>query len=30
MYSYVYLRIENVEGYVLIAIYSFIYLYACY
>jgi len=26
----IYLRIENAEGYVLIAIYSFIYLYACY
>jgi len=25
-----YLRIENVEGYVLIAVYLFIYLYACY
>jgi len=25
-----YLRIENAEGYVLIAIYLFIYLYACY
>jgi len=25
-----YLRIENAEGYVLIAVYSFIYLYACY
>jgi len=28
-YSY-YLRIENAEGYVLIAVYSFMYLYACY
>jgi len=25
-----YLRIENAEGYVLIAVYLFIYLYACY
>jgi len=25
-----YLRIENAEGYVLIAVYIFIYLYACY
>jgi len=27
---YIYLRIENAEGYVLIAVYLFIYLYACY
>jgi len=28
--SHCYLRIENVEGFVLIAVYLFIYLYACY
>jgi len=27
---YYYLRIENAEGYVLIAVYLFIHLYACY
>jgi len=27
---HIYLRIENAEAYVLIAVYSFIYLYACY
>jgi len=27
---HIYLRIENAEGYVLIAVYLFIYLYACY
>jgi len=27
---HVYLRFENAEGYVLIAVYLFIYLYACY
>jgi len=26
---YIYLRIENVEGYVLIAVYLFIYLFVC-
>jgi len=30
IYIYIYLRIENAEGYVLIAVYLFIYLYACY
>jgi len=29
-YRCYYLRIENAEGYVLIAVYLFIYLYACY
>jgi len=28
--AFYYLRIENAEGYVLIAVYLFIYLYACY
>jgi len=28
--SHVYLRIENAEGNILIAVYLFIYLYACY
>jgi len=28
--QFYYLRIENAEGYVLIAVYLFIYLYACY